>query len=263
MSGYSAFIFDLDGVVWLGSEPIPGVAESLNRLRHSGAALRFVTNNASKHHSHYCEKLKSFGIEAETEEVISSGYAAAKTLAKRYPGGSVHVMGTPELALEVEEVGLKLVSHDADVVLVGYDQELTWNKLDIAFQNVQRDGADYIACNQDRRYIDSTGFHPGTGATVAALSCALGKEPDLVIGKPNKAIIDVLLDTLSVPVEHCLFVGDKLETDIQAGIQAGMKTAFVLSGDGKESDIAKYSIEPDHILGSAAVLADEFCPQVV
>lgn len=231
-----AFVFDLDGVVWLGATPIPGVAEAISLLRSSDKQIRFFTNNAALHRRDYVKKLAEMDIPASVDEVLSSGYAATAYITKRFSSAKVHVMGAEGLKTELLEAGHSLVERGADVVLVGYDREFNWEKLDQAFQNVFEDKALFVACNLDKRYVEKGAFRPGTGATVAALSCCLEKEPDVVAGKPNQPMIDALFDGLALEPSQCVIVGDKLYTDIACGRKAGMHTILVRSGQGQEEE---------------------------
>ncbi len=249
---YQAFVFDLDGVVWLHDDPIPGAAQTIETIRQLDKPVRFLTNNAGQHRSYYVGKLERAGIPADLDEVVSSGFATAQYIAQQHGPCPVHVMGMPGLEREIEEAGHSLVNEGARFVVCGFDRGFTWEKLNTAFRNIDRDGARFIACNDDPRYPTPEGNQPGTGANIAALAYATGQQPEMVIGKPHQPILDVLLSTLGSPPEACLMTGDKVVQDIGVGQLAGMDTAFVLSGSDCEADIQKHGITPTYVLQSIA-----------
>lgn len=249
---YKGFIFDLDGVIWLGSQPIPGVAEAVNKLRASGRRIAFLTNNAGKHRSRHLEKLLSMGVEASLEEIVTSGSAAAQLLRKQHGPGRAFVMGTEELEKELQDAGHSLSKEDANFVVVGLDKKFSYEKLDIAFRNIRENKAVFVVCAENPTFLDNEGLHPGTGASAKALSYCSGKDPDLVTGKPHTAIMEIALEILQLPVEETVMVGDILAADIQAAINIGMETLFVLSGSDSREDIETTGIIPTHILDSVA-----------
>lgn len=247
-----AFVFDLDGVVWLGPQGIPGAADTIAFLKDQGRAIRFLTNNASLHREAYVKKLAGLGIDSNVGEIISSGFAAARYLFRTFGAAPIHVMGSDGLRQELLEAGLQLVERNARAVVVGYDREFNWTKLDRAFQNIAVDGASFIACNMDRRYVEVDTFRPGTGATVAALIYALEREPDQIIGKPHTPILDALSESLGELITEAVLVGDKLYTDIAAGASIGMRTILVRTGHGAEEEAKIGTITPTLVLDSIA-----------
>lgn len=257
-SAIDAVVFDLDGVVWLGNTPVGGAAESIEALRKLGKEIRFLTNNASLHRSKYRAKFDSMSIAASPEEIISSGYAAAQYLKNTVGSAAVHIMGTEGLMQEMLEAGHQMVERNASAVVVGYDRQFSWEKLDLAFQNIWVDKAQFIACNLDRRYVEADSFRPGTGATVAALAYALERQPDVVIGKPNRPILDALFKGLDCDPKRAVLVGDKLYTDIAAGAASGMRTILVRTGHGKEEEKLIGETKPDLVLDSIVNVPDLF-----
>lgn len=254
-----AFVFDLDGVIWLGNNSIPGVAQALAFLRSKKRQIRFFTNNASLHRSEYVSKLASMDIEANIEEVLSSGYSATRYATRTFGKCKIHVMGSQGLKQELQEAGHSLVERGAQLVIVGYDRTFNWEKLDCAFQNVYEDKARFIACNMDKRYVEKESMRPGTGASVAALSYCLEAEPDVVAGKPHQPMIDALFDTLECEPQESLLIGDKLYTDIACGRRAGMQTVLVRTGQGAEEE-QKITPEtaPDQVIDSVADIPKMF-----
>ena len=254
-----ALVFDLDGVIWLGNNFIPGVSHALAFLRSKNFQIRFFTNNASLHRSEYVTKLASMDIEANINEVLSSGYSATRYATRTFGKSKIHVMGSQGLKQELIEAGHTLVERGAQLVIVGYDRTFNWEKLDCAFQNVYEDKAKFIACNMDKRYVEKDSMRPGTGASVAALCYSLEAQPDIIAGKPHQPMIDALFDTLECEPHESILIGDKLYTDIACGRSAGMQTALVRSGQGAEEE-QKITPEtaPDFVIDSVADLPKMF-----
>jgi 4-nitrophenyl phosphatase len=244
---YDGFIFDMDGVIWRGKEIVPGAKEAISIIRNAGKKALFVTNNASESRAYQHRKLTDLGIEADIEEFLTAGYGTAQYLGMHHPGSQVYVMGTEQLAEEMQEAGLLLVEKDAEIVVVGFDRGFSYQKLDTAFQNLYRKSCLFVACNQNPIYPAPDSFHPGVGPSVAALSYAIGKEPDLVIGKPNKPLLDMALEKLGLPGERVSVFGDILDMDILWGQQRGLGTVYVLSGVGTMEDISRLGITPAYV----------------
>jgi 4-nitrophenyl phosphatase len=247
LAQYDGFIFDMDGVIWRGKEIVPGAKEAISIIRNAGKKVLFVTNNASESRQYQHEKLVSLGIESDIEEFLSAGYGTAQYLGEKMPGAQVYVMGTDQLAQEMNEAGLLLVETGAEIVVVGFDRQFSYQKLDIAFQNLYQKECLFVACNQNPVYPAPNSFHPGIGPSVAALSCCAGREPDLVIGKPNKPLLDMALSSLSLPPEKVVVFGDILDMDILWGLRGGLGTVYVLSGVGKMEDIEALNITPRYV----------------
>jgi glycerol 3-phosphatase-2 len=225
---YDAMLFDLDGTVYHGPQPIPGVAEVIRGLRERGTAVRFVTNNASRAPGDVAGSLRAMDIEADADEVSTSAQAAAKILDDRLSGGAtVLVVGAPALVAEVEAVGLRPVreaSDDVAAVVQGHWTETGWKHLAEACLAI-RAGALWVACNVDATLPTERGELPGNGSMVAALKAATGAEP-VVAGKPAAP----LFHTAARGAKKPLAVGDRLDTDIAGAVTAGLDSFLVLTG---------------------------------
>ncbi|GIM96328.1 HAD-IIA family hydrolase [Paractinoplanes toevensis] len=230
-SGYDLVIFDLDGVVYLIDKPIPGAAEAVERLRADGTPVAYATNNASRRAADVAALLTGMGVPAEPDEVLNSAGAAAAVLAQRFPAGSpVLVVGAEALRAEVREVGLTPVATFEDkpvAVVQGYGPEVGWQILAEAALSV-RAGATWVATNTDRTLPSPRGPLPGNGSLVAVLRTALDREPDLVVGKPEPGLFTTAASLSNS--ERPLAVGDRLDTDIQGAVGAGMDSMLVLTG---------------------------------
>lgn len=249
---YRALIFDLDGVLWVGKNAIPGVAERVNQLRSGGHAIRFLTNNSGQARTTIVERLENIGVVAAPDDVVTAGSATALHLRKHFGALKTHVMGSPGLAAELELAGHTVVECGAEAVVVGLDHTHTWAKLDAAFQNLRNPACKFIACNNDYVYPDHKGIRPGTGANVAALAHCARRQPDVIVGKPERHIMDIVIDTLGLAPAEILMVGDRLESDILGGQQVGIDTLYVLSGAGKLEAIEAEGIFPTYVLPSVA-----------
>ncbi len=238
VDGYDLVIFDLDGVVYLGTQPVPGAVEAVNRLHERGTPLVYATNNAARRPDEVALLLTGLGIRAGADEVLTSPQAAAALLADRLPEGApVLVVGTDALRAEVTRVGLTPV-HSADdkpaAVVQGYGPEVGWPDLAEACVAV-RAGALWVATNADRTLPSVRGPLPGNGALVAAVATALGRGPDEIVGKPAPALFQRAAERTRAG--RPLVVGDRLDTDVEGAVRAGMDSLLVLTGVATPHDV--------------------------
>jgi len=240
------YIFDMDGVIWDGDRRIPYAAEKINGLIAVGKKVVFLSNNSLRSRNTYVKRLKEFGITTKKEDVIVSSYAAGLYIMKKNGSSKVYAMGTEDLKEELREAGHDIVEEGADFVIAGLDKELNYKKMTIALQNLMN-GAELIACAPDVTYLENGRIMPGSGAFVKALEASSGKIATLV-GKPSKIIMEVAKDLMRLKPSECIAVGDKLNTEILAGLREGMATALVLTGETKLDDVRKSDIKPDYIL---------------
>lgn len=254
MDGPTAYILDLDGVVYHGKTVIPGAVESIGRLRDKGSRVIFLTNNATRTREAIAQRLEDMGISCSAGDVISSAYAASVYIKEQYGPSKIYPVGEQGLVDELERAGHLISGQNqkADFVVAGLDRQFTYEKLTQAL-DLLNNGAGFIATNTDAMLPTEHGFLPGAGSMVAAIEAASGKEP-FVIGKPEQPIMDVLLREYGLDCNECTVVGDRLETDILAGERAGMQTVLVLTGASGIEDIESSGIKPDTILDSIADL---------
>jgi glycerol-1-phosphatase len=228
---YDLFVFDLDGVVYIGERPVPGAAPAIARLHEEGALVAYATNNASRRGPQVADVLTRVGVPAQPAEVVTSAQVTAAVLAERLPAGSpVLVVGAAALGAELADVGLKPVSSADDepvAVVQGYGREVGWALLAEGCVAV-RGGATWVATNTDATLPSDRGPLPGNGALVAALATAVGRRPDLVVGKPAPALFVQAARARSA--RRPLVVGDRLDTDIEGATNAGMHSLVVLTG---------------------------------
>ncbi|BCJ67942.1 HAD-IIA family hydrolase [Polymorphospora rubra] len=231
VDAYDLVIFDLDGVVYLIDEPIPGAVEAIGRLHDEGRSVSYATNNASRRAADVAELLTGMGVPAGADEVVTSAGAAAAVLAGRLaPGDRVLVVGADALRDEIGEVGLVPVGRaDEEPVAVvqGYGPRVGWAELAEAALAV-RAGAIWVATNTDRTLPSPRGPLPGNGSLVAVLRTALDRDPDIVVGKPAPGLFRTGAER--VGASRPLVVGDRLDTDIEGAVRAGMDSLLVLTG---------------------------------
>jgi glycerol 3-phosphatase-2 len=257
---YDLVIFDLDGVLYLSDVAVAGAPEAVRRLRDEHMAVAFATNNASRLGKEVAALLTELGMPAAEDEVVTSARAAARVVAEQLPAGSaVLVVGAPALRDEVSAVGLRPVGVAGDapqVVLQGYGPTVGW--ADLAEASVAiRAGARWVATNVDKTLPSPRGPLPGNGSLVAALATALGRQPDLVVGKPDPALFVAAAQARGAT--KALAVGDRLDTDIEGANRAGMDSLLVLTGVSQPVDLltARPEQRPTYVAENLSGLWDD------
>jgi len=237
-------IFDLDGVVYRGHEPIPGAREVITALHDAGVAVRFATNNSMVARAGYVERLAGMGITTVVDEIVTSTSATVAHLRVHAPEvRSVLAIGAEGMEVELRAAGLDLVmagddtmrdhvggelGRGFDAVIVGLDPHVDYRRLAVAMRAVA-DGARLIATNADARYPTAVGFLPGAGAILAALVTATGATPE-VIGKPSPAMFSAIIEASGLPAAETVVIGDNPDADIVGAHRAGCGAILVLTG---------------------------------
>ncbi len=238
VDSYDTALFDLDGVVYRGPEAIPGAVPALGELRRRGTKVGYVTNNAARSPKAVAEHLRELGIEATADDVVTSAQAVARLMANALPTGArVLVAGTAALASEIASVGLTPVrdtSTPPDAVVVGFAPTLTWDDLNEAAYAVQQ-GALWYGCNPDRTRPTDRGLAIGLGTMLDALGEVLPGQEPILAGKPYRPLLDETLHRLGA--ERPIFVGDRLDTDIEGANNVGIDSLFVLCGSHGPQDL--------------------------
>ncbi|MBO1004205.1 HAD-IIA family hydrolase [Pseudogracilibacillus auburnensis] len=247
------FIFDLDGTIYLDNYIIEGAAETLKTLRNRGDKIVFLTNKSIETISSYVEKLNRLGIQANHNEVINSNYLAGLYLKKNLQTGEkVMVVGEDPLINKMKEMGIELTnkSDDANYVLLGWDRNFNYDKINEAFQ-AWSIGAKMVATNPDRTCPVEDGQIPDCGAMIGALEGATGEVITRILGKPSKLAADYIVkEVLELPPAQCYIVGDRLETDIKMGKDYGINSVLVLTGITTIEMAEQSTILPDYIINS-------------
>lgn len=256
---FDGYIFDLDGTIYRGDRLIPGASDTIAFLRGLGRRLVFLSNKPLENREDYAAKLTRLGIPTDPADVINSSYVMASYLSGISPGCRVYAIGEPPLIRELKKAGLIVVDDPAavgytvDYVVAAFDRTFDYNKLNCAFQAIKR-GAHFVATNADRSCPVEGGEIPDAAGMIGAIEGTTGRKVEVVVGKPSKITVEIALKRLGLAASDCLMVGDRLETDMVMGINAGMKTALVLTGVTTRADLEHSNIRPDFVLDSVADL---------
>jgi len=257
LKGKKLFIFDMDGTIFLGDNFIDGSIELLNYLDEVGMKFIFLTNNSSKNSRVYCEKLKKMGYEVEEEKIFTSGEATRIYINKFKPGARIFLLGNEYLEAEFEENGFTLVKErdgNPDYVVLGFDTTLTYEKIWIACDYI-KDGVEYLATHPDYVCPMPAGkTMPDTGAMIKMFEAATNGKLPKIIGKPNKLIIESILEKYNFNKEDVVMVGDRLYTDMKLGENAGIDSILVLTGEATREDANNSDIIPTYIFDSVKTI---------
>jgi HAD superfamily hydrolase (TIGR01457 family) len=248
------FLLDMDGTFNLGDQLIDGSLYFIETLNALGKDYLFLTNNSSKHRGQYAEKIRRLGLSIGEEKVFTSGEATALYLQEQRPNSSAYVVGTPALEEEFRNHGFRLDDENPQSIVLGFDTTLTYQKL-WKLCDFVRAGLPYIATHPDFNCPTETGFMPDIGAMIAFVQASTGRAPDLVVGKPNRMIIDAVAHKLGLQISEMAMVGDRLYTDIALGATSGITTCLVLSGETHPADLINSPYQPTYCfenLGSIA-----------
>lgn len=254
-SAYDAFLLDLDGCLWVGDTAIEGAPEALAALREAGKGIVFLTNDTLHTVEEYVRKLWRLGFQASVQEVVTSGAALQHMLAPR-GGGSAFVIGAQAIVDHVADAGLRIVNNTefasrADLVVVARHDDFNYRELRIGSQAVMR-GGELIGLTRDANFPMPDGLWPGTGALLAAVETATGRQADQIVGKPEPPMYEMALEL--VGEGRVLAVGDRLDVDVAGGRAMGLDTALVLSGSSTASEVDAADPRPTHVAATFAEL---------
>lgn len=246
---YDAYIFDLDGTIYLGQALLPTVHETLSRLRFLGRRTVFLSNNPTHSRAEYADKLTNLGLPTPIGDVINSSYVMVDFLRRRMPGARLFVAGEEPLCLELQQAGFELTEDPrrVQVVIASFDRTFNYHKLQIAFDAL-RLGAHFFATNSDRFCPVPSGGEPDAAAIIAAFEACSSRELEAMVGKPSSFMAEAILGLVKLTPERCLITGDRLETDVQMGLQVGIDAALALTGATDEAKLAASEIKPTYIL---------------
>jgi len=246
-------IIDMDGVLYQGDEPLPGLHEFFAFLRERRLPFVLATNNSTRTPQAYVEKLARMGVRVYPAEILTSGQATARVLAREYPPGTrAHVFGSPALREALVEEGFALADEDVEVVVASMDREVTYDRLKRAALLI-RGGARFVATNLDPTLPTAEGLAPGTGSLIAALQTASGVRPQ-VVGKPEPTMFQLALSQMGARPETTAAIGDRADTDVLGGKRAGLVTICVLSGSSSRAEAEAFG--PDFIFENIADLLE-------
>ena len=249
------FVLDMDGTLYLGDQVFPGAVDFIHTLERSGRKYVYLTNNSSRAGVDYIDRLRGLGFPCSEDNIFSSGMAMGLYLNQNYPGKRVCLVGNAALRRELESYGVTISDENADLVVVGFDTELDYHKLDRAVHFLRR-GKPFLACNPDWVCPMPAGeVLPDCGSICALLSAASEGVQPFYLGKPNRSIVDILSEKTGIPQAEICCVGDRLYTDIAVGVNAGTVTALVLSGETTPDILSCSDIQPDYVFADVAELA--------
>lgn len=251
------FLFDMDGTLYLGNDRLDGALELINLLKSQGKRTLYITNNSSKVASEYVKKLAGMDIDATVDDFFTSADAIVYMLNKIKPGAKLYVVGTPGFENFLVEKGFSLVrgyTQDPalvpDFVVLGFDTTLTYDKLRIMCDYLV-DGVRYVATHPDM-VCPAEGHRsvPDAGSFMLLIEGATGRKPEIIAGKPNPTMINILCEKLGYEKDKVAVVGDRLNTDIMSGVNAGCKTVCVLTGETSLKLLSESDVSPDYVFDS-------------
>ena len=232
---YDAYLFDLDGTIYLGEELLPGALRMLQHLREAGRRVVFLSNNPTLDRAMYVSKLTNLGVSVTPDDVVNSVVSMVAWLGREHPGKIVYPIAEQPLIAALRDAGIPMSSNpdEIEIVLASYDRGFDYAKLQIAFDALwKRDSAILVATNLDR-YCPLPGGRgePDAAAIVAAIEACTGATCVANAGKPSVIMLETVMATLGLRPDQCLMTGDRLYTDVKMAVDAGMHSALVLTGD--------------------------------
>lgn len=252
MTDVRSVVLDVDGTLVRGEESIPGASETVARLRERGLDVLLFSNNPTRTPTEVADWLADLGFTVAPEEVLTSGALTADFVAGEYPGSATFLVGEPGLRAMLDARGIPLVADPdaAEVVVASIDREFTYEKLRAALWAL--DGAAFLATDPDPTIPAADRPVPGSGAIVAAVAEAAGRDPDAMLGKPAETAAEAVESRVAGRGAEILVVGDRLDTDVAMGERAGMTTALALSGITTRADAERSDVTPDFVVDSVA-----------
>lgn len=254
------FLFDMDGTLYIGNRLFDFTKGLLKKIKASGKRYLFITNNSSKSVNAYVEKLRRLGIEAAAEDFLTSSQATAWYLKKHYPDKRLYVCGTESLKAELRENGFELTENTegTECIVMGFDTELTFKKLEDVSKMLCTRDLPYIATNPDYVCPTEYGSVPDCGSVCDMIYNATGKRP-FVIGKPSSLMIELAMEKENCKCEETAVIGDRIYTDIKSGINAGCVSILVMSGETTTEILENSKDKPDLVLESGEDILNALC----
>ena len=252
------YLIDMDGVIYRGSEPIPGAAEFIASLQECEIPYLFLTNNSTYTPLDVVVKLKKFGIQTSVEHVYTSAQATAEFVHRQKPGGTAFVIGEGGLLTALNETAYAISREHVDYVIVGEGRVLNFELMEQAHRHIAN-GAGLISTNADTWCPTDSGPRPGCGAIVALLESATGRKA-YHVGKPNPFMMRAARKRINLSTDEVIMIGDTMETDIRGATDLGFRSILVLTGSSTLESLREYPFRPDQVVGSVAELVEEGVP---
>lgn len=246
---YNAYIFDLDGTVYLGDALLPSAGETIARLRELGRRTIFLSNNPTHTRAAYAKRLARLGLPTPEADILNSSLVMVDFLKTHLPNGRLFVIGEAPLMADLRAAGFELVdeARHTDAVIASFDRTFVYHKLQVAFDAI-RAGARFFATNGDRYCPVPGGGEPDAAAIIAAIEACTNTQCEAIVGKPSRYTIEAVLSLIQLPAAECLMTGDRLETDVKMGLEAGMSTALTLTGATTSAMLAISEIKPTYTI---------------
>jgi NagD protein len=253
---FKGFIFDLDGTVYLSDQLIPGADRAIRLIRESGRKVVFLSNKPIQTREDYASKLTHLGIPTPPDEVINSTLVMVRYLKKEASQARLFVIGETPFVEELKKAGFTITDEprEVDYVVAAFDRTFDYRKLNIAYQAIKL-GAHFVATNPDRTCPVEGGEIPDCAGMIAAIEAVTQKKVEVIVGKPSPLMIQAAMDAMGLRPEECILIGDRLETDIRMGKEAGIATGIVLTGVTSEEalkEIKHTPSQPDFVFQSIA-----------
>ena len=249
-----AWLSDMDGVLVHEEEPIPGASDFIARLTATGRPFLLLTNNSIYTPRDLKARLHRSGIDVPEDAIWTSALATAQFLDDQRPGGSAYVIGEAGLTTAMHEIGYVLSEREPEYVVLGETRTYSFEAITTAIRLIER-GARFIATNPDVSGPSVNGPIPATGSVAALITKATGVEPYFV-GKPNPLMMRSALNRIDAHSETTVMVGDRMDTDVVSGLEAGMRTILVLTGSTRPEQVERFPYRPTHIMDSVADIVD-------
>ncbi|MBB5117702.1 HAD family hydrolase [Streptomyces eurocidicus] len=249
-----SWLTDMDGVLMHEGIPVPGADAFIKRLRDSGKPFLVLTNNSIYTPRDLHARLARIGLDVPVENIWTSALATAKFLDDQRPGGTAYVIGEAGLTTALHDIGYVLTDHDPDYVVLGETRTYSFEALTKAIRLINA-GARFIATNPDETGPSAEGALPATGSVAALITKATGRDPYFV-GKPNPLMMRAGLNAIGAHSETSAMIGDRMDTDVLAGLEAGMETFLVLTGLTRAEEVDLHPFRPSRVVDSIADLVD-------
>ena len=243
------FMLDMDGTLYLDDQWIEGALDFLGHIVHLGKKYVLLTNNSSKSREMYFEKLEKMGLRVESEQLVTSGDATIDYISREMRDKKVFLMGNKTLKEAFRKKGIVLDEENPDLVVTAFDTEFDYAKM-VKLCGLVRSGLPFIATHPDLNCPTKTGFVPDIGAIHAYVEASTGRRPDKIIGKPNSEIVEYTMRVAGIDKTHTAMVGDRLYTDIPTGVNNGLLSVCVLSGESSPDEVSEYEIQPHLVFDS-------------
>lgn len=251
-SHITSWLTDMDGVLWHEGKPIPGAKELIKKWTDNGTPFLVLTNNSIYTPRDLSARLRAGGLEVPEERIYTSALATADFIRSQVPKGTAYVIGEAGLTTAMHEIGYVMTEVNPDFVVLGETRNLSFENLTKAVRLINN-GSRFIATNPDATGPSNEGPLPATGAVAALITKATGKDP-YIVGKPNPMMFRSAMRKIKAHSESTGMIGDRMDTDVVAGIEAGLHTVLVRTGISDDAEIAKYPFRPTEILNSVADL---------